>query len=98
MNFSWLNEFRDDRWKPALDGSWYLVMPLTAFLDTSGVRQGDSWDSAFDAWGRQQTRKYSIGPVAALEPSGDLCVFISASMGDWPWPEQFATDMSLRSS
>ncbi|WP_152566034.1 hypothetical protein [Lysobacter antibioticus] len=87
LSFSWLHELGDDRWQPARDGGWYIVIPLTAFLDSSGARQSDIWDEAFDAWGRQQSRKYSLGPIVGFESQGDLCVVILAAMGGLPRPE-----------
>jgi hypothetical protein len=87
MNFLWLNELGDDRWQLTRDGSWYSVMPLIAFLNTSNVPSGETWRTAFDSWGGLQPRKYSIERIVALRERGDFYVIVSASMGDWPWPE-----------
>ena len=87
MNFLWLNELGDDRWQLARDGSWYAAMPLIAFLNTSNVHSGELWRAAFDSWGGLQLRKYSIERIIALHEREDLYVIVSASMGDWSWPE-----------
>lgn len=87
MNFLWLNELGDDRWQLTRDGSWHAVIPLIAFLNTSNIRSGEMWLATFDHWGRLQPRRYSIERIAALREGGDPYVTISASMGDWPWPE-----------